>query len=120
MNQVERKRPTGLPVPLLSELRAKSDLDLVDLHDQIASVSLLNPSYILDELARREHYRQTKAILNYTRVISILVIIVALFATIALVVTILALAALQPVPDDSAPSAATQAGVVADVSRPSQ
>jgi hypothetical protein len=51
----------------------------VDLHDEIAFLSRLSPSYILDELARRERYRQTQALERYAR----LLVILAAFSAVA-------------------------------------
>ena len=91
MNQTEKQALPGISIPSLAELRAHPDGDLMDLHDQIAFLSRLSPSYILDELARREHYRQTRALQQYARTTAILAGIIAGFTAFMLFAVLVAL-----------------------------
>lgn len=72
MDARDKQALPGLPIPTLAELRGRTDADLVELHDEIAFLSRLSTTHILDELARREHYRQTRALERYARLLVIL------------------------------------------------
>jgi hypothetical protein len=84
MSHVVKQVSPDLSLPTLTELRALSDRELVDLHDEIASLSRLSPSYILDELARREHYQQARAVRRSARMVAYLAGVVAALAVITL------------------------------------
>ena len=49
------------------ELKAMSDEQLIKEHDQVAKHVQVATRYYLDELRHRQYERHTKAMLNYTR-----------------------------------------------------
>lgn len=51
----------------LAKLRAMSNDELIKNHDETAKHNDVGVSYYLEELARRDQERQTKAMLRYTR-----------------------------------------------------
>lgn len=82
----------------LKELRAKSDEEIITLHDQIAKLddqiakhAIEKVHYYLNELTRRDQSRQTEAILSYTRRITWMTGIVVLATILNLVITFLLL-----------------------------
>ena len=50
-----------------SELRALTDEQLIEKHDQRAKTTTVGTQHYLDELNRRHQDRQTEAMLGYTR-----------------------------------------------------
>lgn len=62
----------------LKELRSLSDEELVTRHDGLARGTQVGVQHYLSELARRDHDRQTKAILRYTVWITIMTVIITI------------------------------------------
>jgi len=78
----------------LTELRARSDDDLVREHDRLARQTVVGTQHYLQELARREQHRQTDEMLRYTRMMlryTRWVAIMTVVITIATVVNIVVL-----------------------------
>ncbi len=51
----------------LKELRAKSDEEIIALHDNLAQSTSEGVNFYLNELTRRDQSRQTEAMLSYTK-----------------------------------------------------
>jgi hypothetical protein len=65
----------------LQELRAASDAELIERHDRLAQNTSVGVNYYLEELARRESYRQGERVRELTQtVVNLTWIIAALTA----------------------------------------
>ena len=75
----------------LSDLQNRSDEELVALHDGQAKTTVVGIQYYLDELSRRYQERQTKAMVRFTKWITVMtvVITVATLANVGLTVAVL-------------------------------
>jgi len=72
----------------LADLRATSDDELVRKHDELAKHTVVGTNHYLQELARRDQNRQTKAMLRYTRWVVIMTGVITI-ATVVNVVVLL-------------------------------
>jgi len=61
----------------LSELRRKTEDELIDEHDRFAESTVVGINYYLDELSRRESAKQTETILGLTHTIARLTWVIA-------------------------------------------
>jgi hypothetical protein len=71
--------------PSLAELRAMSDQELVRMHDDTKKKQHVGIEYFREELARRDRDRQTRAMLRYTRWITVMTVVM----TIATIINVL-------------------------------
>lgn len=62
----------------LRELRKVSEEELIAAHDSIAKTTAPGINYYLDELARREQGKQTAAILEYTKWLTLMTIVITI------------------------------------------
>ena len=58
----------------LSDLRSLTDDELVERHDYQAKTTVVGTQYFLDELNRRYQERQTKAMLRFTKWITLMTV----------------------------------------------
>lgn len=54
----------------ISELRTKSDAELIEKHDRLSEHTIVGTDYYLQELARRNAASQTTAMLKFTSTIN--------------------------------------------------
>ena len=75
----------------LSDLRNLTDDELVEKHDAQAKTTGVGIQYFLDELNRRYQERQTKAMLRFTKWITVMTVVITLatLANVGLTVAIL-------------------------------
>ena len=66
----------------LSDLQNLTDDELVEWHDSQAKTTVVGIQYFLDELNRRYQERQTKAMLRFTKWITVMTVVITL-ATLA-------------------------------------
>ena len=60
----------------LSDLRKLTDDELVERHDAQAKTTVVGIQYFLDELDRRYQERQTKAMLRFTKWITVMTVVI--------------------------------------------
>ena len=60
----------------LSDLRNLTDDELVERHDSQAKTTVVGTQYFLDELNRRYQERQTKAMLRFTKWITVMTAVI--------------------------------------------
>ena len=60
----------------LSDLRSLTDDELVERHDSQAKTTVVGTQYFLDELNRRYQERQTKAMLRFTKWITVMTVVI--------------------------------------------
>jgi hypothetical protein len=74
---------------MLAELRALSDEELIARHDRQAPRTVVGTNHYLVELARRDQDRQTQAMLDLTRSIRTLTLIVTVATGIGVLMAVL-------------------------------
>ena len=72
----------------LKELRELTDEQLVTEHDNCAASTVSHIHYFLEEIKRRDQNRQTKTIIEYTRKMLILTVIIAILTVVNVVAVI--------------------------------
>ena len=60
----------------LSDLRNLADGELVERHDSQAKTTVVGTQYFVDELNRRYQERQTKAMLRFTKWITVMTVVI--------------------------------------------
>ena len=75
----------------LSNLRNLTDDDLVQRHDFQAKTTVVGSEYFLDELNRRYQERQPKAMLRFTKWITIMTVVVTVATLTSVGLTVAAL-----------------------------
>ena len=60
----------------LSDLRKLTDDELVERHDAQAETTFVGIQYFLDELNRRYQERQTKAMIRFTKWITVMTVVI--------------------------------------------
>lgn len=70
----------------LKELRALSDEELIENHDNVAKHTQVGVDHYLREIARRDQDGQTRAMLGYTKWITILTIVITILTVINVII----------------------------------
>jgi len=73
---------------LLKDLRSLSDEEIIERHDRLAERAEANVKYYLREIERRDQDRQTEAMLNFTKWITIMTVAIMIFTIVNIAVTI--------------------------------
>ena len=70
----------------VKDLRAFSDEELIERHDNQANSTQVDVNYYLQEIARRDQDRQTKAMLSFTKWITIMTVTIMIFTIVNAVI----------------------------------
>lgn len=62
----------------INQLRSMTDEELIIEHDKTSKGTLMGVSYYLEELSRRTNERLSTSMLNYTKAITILTIVITI------------------------------------------
>jgi len=73
---------------LLKDLRVLSDEEIIDRHDRLAESTQVGVNHYLREIVRRDQDRQTKAMLNFTKWITIMTVAIMIFTIVNVASTI--------------------------------
>lgn len=74
---------------LIKDLRLLSDKEIVGRHDRLAQSTQVGVNHYLSELARRDQYRQTRAMLSFTKWITIMTIAITVLTIVNVIITVL-------------------------------
>ena len=85
-------------VRTIEQLRAVSDEELIKEHDAGVEYVNVGLNYYREELARRDQDRQTQKMLDYTKQLWILTIIVTIATVLSLAISLIALFHQTPAP----------------------
>ena len=70
-------------------LRSLSDTELIKKHDRLAASTGVGIKYYLQELARRDQDKQTRAMLSYTKWITIMTLAISVLTIINVLIAII-------------------------------
>lgn len=70
----------------LKDLRVLSDEELIERHDNLAKSTQVGVNHYLREIARRDQDKQTKAMLSFTKWITIVTVTIMIFTIVNAVI----------------------------------